>query len=179
MGDGSNHAAMVQQINGHTAWVGPAFQVVPYEPDHLRIMAIQPAQSYLGPLIEQGYAERAPQGGPAWTALVSGVPVCCAGFHEPWAGRAIAWAVLGQPGRYFRHVTVAVERSLADHPADRIESYVRVGFPAGERWAEMLGFEREARFRRFYQGADYWCFVRLKIALLCGDRQITADDTAA
>lgn len=155
----------LKPLNGHTAWIGPAFQVVPYEPQHLRAMAVQPAQAHIGALIADGYAEKVCQGGPGWTALVSGVPVCCAGFHEPWPGRAVAWAILGDPGRHMRAVTRAVASTLDACPSERIEAYVRVGFRPGERWAAMLGFHREARFARFNQGADYWCFVRLKLIL--------------
>lgn len=148
------------RINGHAAWVG--FAVVPYEPAHLRAMAIQPMQAHLLGLIDKGYAENVCQGGPAWTALVHGAPVCCAGFHEPWDGRAIAWAVLGDPGRYFRNVTTAVRRALDAHPAERIEAHVKVGFRAGERWARLLGFRPESRMVRFNQGQDYWCFARFR-----------------
>lgn len=167
MGDGA-------RMNGHTAWVGPAFQVVPYEPAHMRAIALQPMQAYLGALMAGGYAEKVRQGGPAWTALVHGVPVCCAGFHEPWDGRAIAWAVLGDPGRHMRAVTRAVASELAACPADRIEAFVKVGFRPGERWAAMLGFTPEARHARFCRGEDYWCFVLLKPTPLCDNRPETA-----
>lgn len=162
------------KLNGHTAWVGPAFQVVPYEPEHMRVMALQPAQAHLGTLIDQGYDKTVAQGGPAWTALSSGIPIACCGFHEPWPRRAIAWAVLGDPGPDMLRLTRAVRKAFDAHPAERIEAYVRIGFAPGERWAELLGMHREGRMARFNQGADYWCFVRLKIALLCGEPQMPA-----
>lgn len=141
------------------------FHVVPYRPAHLRAMALQPAQAHLGPLMAEGYAEKCAQGGPAWTGLVDGAPVCCAGFHEFWPGRSEAWAVLGDPGKAMLRVTRAVRAALEAHPAERIEAYVKAGFGPGERWAALLGFEREARFARFCRGEDYWCFVLLKTTL--------------
>jgi hypothetical protein len=141
------------------------FRVERYEPAHLRAMAIQPAQAHLGAMIDGGYAETIEQGGPAWTALAHGAPVACCGFHEPWPGRAIAWAVLGDPGSDMLKLTRAVRNAFDIHPAERIEAYVRVGFSPAERWVALLGMHLEGRMERFRDGADYWCFVRLKGAV--------------
>lgn len=166
------YGTALKPINGHTTWIGPAFHVVPYEPQHLRAMAIQPAQAHLLPLLDGDYPEKAKLGGPAWTALQHGVPVACAGFHEHWEGRSSAWAILGDPGADMLRVTRAVLDALAGHPAERIEAYVRVGFAPGERWARLLGFHREGRMGRFNKGQDYWCYVLFKDTLLCDKRQI-------
>lgn len=172
-------SAGARPLNGHHAFIGPAFQVVPYEPAHFRAMAIQPAQAYLGTLVDGGYAEMAPQGGPAWTALAHGVPIACCGFHEPWPGRAIAWAVLGDVGTDALRLTRAVRQAFDAYPGERIEAYVRVGYKAAERWVTLLGLHKEGRFERFRDGTDYWCFVRLKDTLKCGERQFSAVVTAA
>ena len=56
------------------------FRVVPYEPWHLRALALQPAQSGMTAHLASDLPDRVPGCGPCWTALVDGAPIVCAGF---------------------------------------------------------------------------------------------------
>jgi hypothetical protein len=140
-----------------------AFEVVPYAPEHLRALVLQPMQAELGAFIAAGdFAAKVALAGPAWTALDNGRPIACAGFVFPWKGRAIAWAALGDCGARMLRVTRAVEQALADCPAARIECHVKADFAAGLRWAAVLGFSRECLMPRFYGGEDFWSYVILR-----------------
>jgi hypothetical protein len=140
-----------------------AFDVVPYAPEHLRALALQPMQAELGAFIAAGdFAAKVALAGPAWTALEAGRPIACAGFTFPWAGRAIAWAALGDCGARMLRVTRAVRDAIARCPAARIECQVKADFAPGRRWATALGFTRECLMRRFYGGEDFWSYVILK-----------------
>jgi hypothetical protein len=140
------------------------FTVVPYEPRHLREIALQPHQEHLAAFISaRDHAERVADAGPCWTALVGRSPVGCGGFQEPWAGRAIAWAVLARAaGPWMLPLTRAVHAGIAAHPAERIEAQTAVDFLSGLRWAFAIGFRAECRLERFYRGQDYWALVYLK-----------------
>jgi hypothetical protein len=150
-------------VNGHHAWAGPGFQVVEYEPAHLRAIRLQPMQAELRDFIGAGdYAEKVAMAGPAWTALDYGHPIACAGFTFPWEGRAVAWAVLGDCGHWMVPLTRAVRRAIVACPAERIECQVKADFAPGLRWAAALGFVREAFLPRFCRGEDFWSCVILK-----------------
>jgi hypothetical protein len=142
------------------------FRIVDYRPEHLRGLALQTQQAELAAFIAGGdYAENVARAGPAWTALAGDAPIACAGFHLPWPGRAIAWAVLAEgAGREMLRLTRAVRRALSACPAERIEAQVLESFGPGLRWVAALGFTSEGRLRRFSRGEDYRSFVILKDA---------------
>ncbi len=144
------------------AYAAP-FEIVPYAPEHLRALRLQPMQAELGAFIAAGdFAEKVALAGPAWTALDCGRPIACAGFTFPWEGRAIAWAALGDCGVRMLRVTRAVGQGLGRCPAARIECQVKAGFAPGLRWAAALGFSRECLMPRFYGGEDFWSYVILR-----------------
>jgi len=138
--------------------------IVPYAPHHLHRLALQPHQQHLAvALREHGWAEQVAEAGPCWTALADEEPIACAGFQDCWAGRAIAWAILGETaGHHMRALTRAVRRALDAHPAERIEAQALIGFAPATRWARLLGFAPEHVLRKFHQGRDYQAFVLLK-----------------
>jgi len=141
----------------------PPFEIVPYAPEHLRDLLLQPMQAELGAFIAGGdFAEKVALAGPAWTALDFGLPIACAGFTFPWEGRAIAWAALGDCGSRMLRVTRAVRIALDRCPAARVECQVKAEFAPGLRWAAALGFSRECLMPRFYGGEDFWSYVILK-----------------
>jgi hypothetical protein len=143
------------------------FSIVPYEPWHLREIALQPHQEHLGAFLAQAdFAKRLLISGPCWTALVHGQPIACAGFQEQWVGRSSCWAILSdEAGRHMLRLTRAVEKAIWDHPAERIETTVVEGFHAGFRWAKALGFSDEGIRRRYHYGQDHRAFVLLKPTL--------------
>jgi hypothetical protein len=115
-----------------------------FQPEHLDTLTMQPAQQYLRQFITPEVVATV-SGHPAWTALVDEEPVACVGVIPVWPGRALAWCYLSDKiGRHMTAVTRAVRRGMDVLPHRRIEITVDEGFVAGHRWANMLGFHKEA-----------------------------------
>lgn len=103
----------------------------------------------------------------AYTAfdVKTGEIVFCAGIHDPWPGRAEAWALLADN---LKHKMLAVHRSVLEFldkiNIKRIEAVVDRDFTQGHRWVELLGFTLEAdRMRAYgYEGQDCSLYARVK-----------------
>jgi hypothetical protein len=77
--------------------------------------------------------------------------------------RGQVWCILSTHARHWLlPITRLAEQELATRSELRLETSVLVGFEPGARWAEMLGFEREALMRAYYDGADYWLYARVR-----------------
>ena len=126
-------------------------EVVQYEPAHLRRMALQQQQREVSGWLKDGYAEAlATAPGLSYAVLRGEEVLACAGLHQVWAGRVVAWALLAEHlGTAFIYLHSAVKRCLEIAPAHRIEAYVDCEFTTGAKWVERLGFEREGRMRAF------------------------------
>jgi hypothetical protein len=138
--------------------------VVAFKPAHLDQLVLQEAQEYFGAEIaREGYADIL-RGGPAFTALAGDEVVACSGCLEIWDNRAAAWALVGKnAGRNMVSIHRAVSGFLLAAPWRRVEAAVDVGFEAGMRWIEMLGFQREAVMRAYRpDGGDSYLFARVK-----------------
>lgn len=99
----------------------------------------------------------------SWTGVVDGTPIACAGTYMQWPGRHTAWAYLGRnTGPHMKWITKAVLANLAGVKG-RVELTVRSDFPAGQRWARMLGFKVETpKLEAFGPlGEDHVGFVRI------------------
>lgn len=115
--------------------------LVPFDPVHALGMRVQPNQA-LPP--DEFLRALATPAGEAYTGMVDGRPIGCAGVVELWKGRALAWALLAEDaGPHMVSVTRAIRFFLATVPYRRVEMAVDAEFPAAIRWAEMLGFKRE------------------------------------
>lgn len=132
-------------------------EVIPFERHHARLIVPQPAQE-----AEAALQVEAPDG-PAWTAVVDGLPVACAGFVPVWVGRAYAWALLGADvGPHLLAVTRAIRCRLACSGFRRVEMAVDCEFANGRQWARMLGFECEGLARAYLpNGRDAWIYARV------------------
>lgn len=90
----------------------------------------------------------------------------CCGIVEVWSHRAIAWAVLSRDcGRRMLEITRHARAALDLHPCHRIETAVFSDFPAGRRWAELLGFYLETpEPMRHYDdnGRSAWLYARVR-----------------
>ena len=98
----------------------------------------------------------------SWTGVVDGKPVVCAGTIRQWPGRHTAWAYLADTtGPHMLWITREVKKVLDKVPG-RVEFTVRADFPAGQRWAEMLGFKVETPRMEGYgpEGEAHVGFVR-------------------
>lgn len=137
-------------------------RIITFAPHHLDDMDIQPAQRMTAESLKEA---KGAEFGRAWTAIVDGRPVACAGLITIWPGRAYAWAVLSaQAGRWMYAITRAIRERLQSDPHERIEMAVDADFAAGQRWAMMLGFECEtpAPLRKYIQGRDAYLYARIK-----------------
>ncbi len=144
-------------------------EFVPFQHWHLEELNIQDAQAFERELIE-GDREAETDMVYSWTAIVdrgngNRSIVGCGGITKAWAGRGIAWAVVGNPPRWAwtaitRHVSAEIDRALA-HGYRRIETHVLASFRAGRRWMTILGFRPEALCEAWGpQGEDYIQYVR-------------------
>lgn len=94
----------------------------------------------------------------------SGAVLCCAGVHEVWPGRGVAWALISRhAGPEFRAIHRAASGFLAQSQLRRIEMVVDANFPAGKRWAKMLGMTPEGTMKAYSPaGDDYVLYARIR-----------------
>lgn len=138
-------------------------KIVPYKAEHLLAIEMQPAQADHSKWATPEIAA-ALEGTEAYTALVDGKPVACAGMVQRWEGRYEVWSYLagGIGGKAFIKLHQAVRRFLDAQCNARIEAYVDREFDNGHRWVRSLGFEMEAPClkRYFPNGRDAALYVR-------------------
>lgn len=101
----------------------------------------------------------------SWTGVVDGSVFVCAGTIRQWRGRHCAWAYIALVPGWKRHMPWVTEevRKALDKLEGRIEFTVRADFPAGQRWAQRLGFQVETPLLKAYgpEGEDHVGFVRI------------------
>lgn len=115
-------------------------------------------------LIERPHETAAPVGrdvargleeGPAYTALIDGRVVACAGLQRLWPGVAEGWAIveagLGPRAgaRLHRAVATGLAIAMRHLPLHRVQITVAADNGRGLRWARALGFEQEGVMRAF------------------------------
>lgn len=86
--------------------------------------------------------------GPAFTAVIDGRPLGCAGLVLPWPGVGMAWMKLGDDiGRHGLWLTRTVKRFLRDairiYHLHRIEAITLDGHHVNQQWLQVLGFHVE------------------------------------
>lgn len=141
-------------------------EIIPYRPEHLRMLALQPAQSAARSMMDVvGYAEMLETTN-AFTAIVGDRVAGCAGIMEMWAGRGMAWTLLADDigGVEMRRIHYAVKRYLDASMLRRIEATCDVNFEQGHRWLRLLGFTLETPVMRGYRpdGGDEAMYVRIR-----------------
>lgn len=140
-------------------------EIIPFRSEHLANMKLQ---GYMRELA-QDESIRAALGkdGMAWSALMDGRVVACAGILPQWTGRAVGWAVFGEclPLRAWFKITKAAKRVLDETQKSgfqRIEITVKEDFPQGHRWARALGFEAGQVMRKYApDGSDHRMWERV------------------
>lgn len=146
-------------------------QIVNFEPRHLRRVAPQPAQAALA-LYRDWLADRLDPyalRGCAFTGLIDGKVVGCAGVRPLWPGVGEAWAVFSLEA-LDRRVSLfrAAARGLAaleDAQAlRRIQATCHADHAAGARFLQALGFEREGVLRRYglHGEGNYFLYARTR-----------------
>jgi RimJ/RimL family protein N-acetyltransferase len=140
-----------------------------FEPNDLAALKLQPQQEMeMGAL--PGWRELGEMchgAGPAWTGLIDGRPVGCAGFAVHFGGRAECWCFLSDD--IPRRAWVSLHRAVASRVRQlqvlgvhRVEASTAVGWLPGRRWLEMLGFECEGVMRAYGPDRrDFFRFARV------------------
>jgi RimJ/RimL family protein N-acetyltransferase len=140
-------------------------ELVRLQPEHLFQFTPQAAQSaVLGMLTEEYARSLVEQSKVGWTGLVDGHVVGCAGLAECWPGRAEAWTLLADDAfGVFRQIHRTVRDVLAKSPWHRVEMKVDASHDAAIRWAEHLGFVREALMRKYTADQrDVYLYAKVK-----------------
>lgn len=140
-------------------------RVIDFDPHHLTVMALQDAQAWMQPLLDDRHVETLRGQGRAWTVVDErGGVLCCAGIIPIWENRAEAWSLIaGSAGPRFVPILRAMRRELDAHPDVRIEITVESDFEQGHRMARMLGFEREGTMRAYLPtGRDCDLYARVR-----------------
>lgn len=119
--------------------------VVPFIPVHLEGFVAQKEQGLVNKyMLSEDYIDVITNYGPAFTGLVSGVPVIVSGVLQVHPHIGMAWAILSEECRnHLLPATRAVASFLEGYKMSRIETAVKRDFAQGHRWAKMLGFENE------------------------------------
>lgn len=105
--------------------------------------------------------------GEAWTIMLDGFPVACGGYLVVDEGVAHLWSemnsTIGGIGMLFatRRTRLLMEQ-LYEIGMTRLEMAVKTSFPAGHRWARMLGFACESMKQNYYEGEDYSIYSRIE-----------------
>lgn len=140
-------------------------QVVKFKAAHLQQLELQQGQRYFhGEFSSPAYGAQLEASPFSFTGMADGEVIGCAGVHELWSNRAVAWALLGQnAGPHFRALHRAALGFLLQAPWKRIEAMVQDGFAPGHRWASMLGMEHEGVMRAYSPtGIDFHIYARIK-----------------
>lgn len=156
---------------------GGAIAFVPFCPSDLGGLRLQGAEAYLQPVVEGGAGHHLAVPGLAWSGMIDGRVVGCAGVWPIWEGRASTWALFGEIPkpqwlRLHRHVLRVLERA---HGLGywRIEAAVDAGFAPGRRWVSALGFVNEtpeAMAGYGPTGRDFLLYARIDVARLAASR---------
>lgn len=99
---------------------------------------------------------------PGYTLYYNESPVACGGTVPIWPGRWQGWALLNAlAGPHMLPIT-RYAKQVMGLPVGRVEISVQTTFPAGQRWARLLGFDIETPLLRGYgpDGEDHIGYVR-------------------
>lgn len=140
--------------------------IVPFEPEHLTRLSLQPAQAIMQPtLANPTYAQSLKDAGPAYSLVIGDEVLGCMGLIKQWDERAIAWGLIsGGAGPHFTRIHKAVLATMALHRFRRIETSVTCNFENGRRWAQSLGFVYEGTMKAFTpDGRDCDLFAKVRV----------------
>lgn len=140
-------------------------QVVKFHPDHLKRLRLQSSQEYFRTEFgNPDYGQQLAASPYSFTGLADGEVMACAGVHELWEGRGVAWALLSEAaGPHMRSISRAALGFLAQAPWRRVEAMIDAGFEPAHRWARMMGLQQEGLMRAYSPtGTDYYIYARIK-----------------
>lgn len=155
--------------------------IVQFEPWHLKYVSLRPEQQelidslaeYWGDIEAYGTCFVAAAGNDcgepcAWTVLDAGNPILCGGIYELNKAVGEAWTLVStdfidadlrviiEVVRYIKDVLDRVDYT-------RVQSNTEVSFKEGQRFLEMLGFEKEGIARKYTPtGEDSVLYAKIK-----------------
>lgn len=120
-------------------------EFVAFKPQHLAALRLQAVQQASQGLMSIEHGRQIDESaGRAFTALLDGRPIGCAGVMELWPGRGYGWAYISDEATlHFRRIHRYALKALSKMPWRRIEAAVDVHHARGARWVAHLGFEFE------------------------------------
>ena len=143
-------------------------EVVSFKTEHIQML--DPVTlNKLG--MVQGWVEKAEifsKVGKCFSAFVNGELIACAGVNVLWPGTGEAWAIVTPriyKNKLFFHKAVKnnLEDIIKTKCLKRVQAQILVGFTAGARWIESLGFELEGVLKKYdSMQNDYWMFARVE-----------------
>lgn len=130
----------------------------------LKVLLQRRASSFMGQTVTQAQVESLEAGEHTYTIFIDGKVMLCGGVTEYWRNRGEAWAILDPECRSeFVTIHSTVKRFFDLCPVRRIEAAVDVNFDRGHRWVRALGFEFEARLKKFLpDGQDVFFYSRVR-----------------
>ena len=118
-----------------------AMVFVPFHPDHIGQMQNYGGQEQLVMSVQKDDLYDIHKRSDAYTGMVDGRIVGCAGIVRVTQHRGVAWGVFQQTGRNeFLSIHMRVRQALRDSDLKRIEAFVDPRSPRAMRWIAMLGF---------------------------------------
>ena len=119
-----------------------------FAPADLPAIDVQPAQAWMTPSFDSGYADELTAAGPCFTfARPDGLVVFIGGAVPFMPGAALAWSFISEAaGPHMLEITRRSRAFFDRLPVERIECAVETGHVAGHRWARLLGFRVDLDF---------------------------------
>lgn len=139
--------------------------VVPYKPEHLQSLLLQPSQAFMRPFLDKPeYQQSLAIPGKTFTAMDGERVLACAGIVPFWEGRAEAWALMGPDlRRDFIHIHYAAKRFFNVCGFRRIEAAVDAEFGCAKAWMKALGFIYEGPLLKYTpDGRDCLRYARIQ-----------------
>jgi hypothetical protein len=124
---------------------------------------VQAAQVQQVSHVPASYASVAKPPGLSMTVRDGEAIVLCGGILPAGPGYGVLWAVLSATaGKHMLFLHRATRRFIDLERWRRLEASVEVGFPAGERWLQLLGFKHEGPLEAFgANGEDHVRYARI------------------
>lgn len=145
----------------------PFLEIIRFEPEHFGQFILR---GYKATPIEvfPDLKKRAEEldGTAAYTAMVDGEIIACAGVVKLWPGVGEAWMMVSgvvekYPVFFHRTVKRILNRIQEKYQLHRIQGTVRADFEKGHHWIETLGFRCEGLQRMFgADRADHYRYAR-------------------
>ena len=145
------------------------WQIIQYEPEHaLRIAEMNKRQEeeWLPAVDIKKWCNACKDGGPAYTMMVDGEPVACAGIILQEWNKADAWALLSilfyhHKIKVYRVMKAGIESLIAERQLRRVQAFIDPRYPSAVDFIECLGFEFEGRLKKWGpQSEDFFIFAR-------------------